>query len=226
MENISVLAALGAGFASFSTPCVLPLVPIYLAGLAGPEILEARTDRRGAQLFLHTLVFVAGFTLVFILLGAGAGLLGMAIGISIAARQMVAGIVPIVFGTLLLLSLKIPQLNFIKHFSPSQRKAPGYLRSFVTGLVFCAVIGPCAGPFLGPILGLAATSETASRGAVLLAVYSMGIGIPFLIIGAAFDAVLPFLRRLQRYSRVIYIISGIVLVVVGILILTGKIGSY
>lgn len=222
MENISTLTALLAGFASFLTPCVLPLVPIYLAGLAGPEILEVKTDKRSAHIFLHSLTFVVGFTVVFVLLGAGAGLLGFVISTNMFLIRRVASIVLIVFGSLLLASLKIPQLNFIKHMAPSQSKATGYVRSFVTGVIFSAVMVPCVGPILGSILTLAVASETASRGAMLLGIYSLGLGIPFLIIGAAFDAVLPFLRRLQRYSRIIYIISGVALLVLGILSLTGR----
>jgi len=221
MEDISALTALGAGFVSFLSPCVLPLVPIYLAGLAGPEILEVKTDKRSTHLFRHTLIFVAGFAVVFIVLGAGAGLAGFAISANMHIIRRVASILLIVFGSLLLLSQKIPGLNLIKHVSPSQSKATGYLRSFATGAVFTMVLTPCVGPILGGILTLAVASETASRGAALLGIYSLGLGIPFLIIGAAFDAVLPFLRRLQRYSRVIYIVSGVVLLVMGILSLTG-----
>lgn len=222
MEDISSLTALLAGFASFVTPCVLPLVPIYLAGLAGPDILEAGTDKKSAHIFLHSLTFVLGFAAIFVLLGAGAGLLGFAISSHIFLIRRVAGTALIVFGSLLLASLKIPQLNFVKHMAPSQSKATGYVRSFVTGVVFSAVMVPCVGPILGSILTLAIASETASEGAKLLGIYSMGIGIPFLIMGAAFDAVLPFLRRLQRYSRIIYVISGVVLLSLGILSLTGR----
>ena len=221
MEDVSILAALGAGFASFLSPYVLPLVPIYLAGLAGPEILETKTDKKNAHVFLHTLAFVGGFAMVFIILGAGAGLAGLSISANIFIIRRVAGILLIAFGGLLLATQKFPQLNFIKHFSPSQTKKTGYLRSFITGAIFTLVMTPCVGPILGGILTLAVASETASQGARLLAIYSLGLGIPFLIIGGAFDAVAPFIRRLGRYSRVIYIVSGLVLVVLGILSLTG-----
>ena len=222
MENISTLAALGAGFVSFLSPCVLPLVPIYLAGLAGPEILEAKTDKRSAHIFLHSLTFVIGFTVVFVILGAGAGLAGFAISTHISIIQRVAGILLIVFGAFLLVSQKLPQLNFLKRLAPSQSKTTGYLRSFVTGAIFTMVLTPCVGPILAGVLTLAVASETASQGAALLGVYSLGLGIPFLIIGAAFDAVLPLLKRIQHYSRVIYIISGILLIVLGILTVTGR----
>lgn len=221
MEDISFVAAFGAGFVSFLSPCVLPLVPIYLAALAGPEILKTDTDKKSAHVFLHTLAFVGGFTLVFVLLGAGAGLAGLSISANIFIIRRVASIILIVFGGLLLATQKFPQLNIIKHFSPAQTQKTGFLRSFVTGALFTLVMTPCVGPILGGILTMAVVSETASAGARLLVVYSIGLGIPFLIIGAAFDAVAPLIKKISRYSGVIYIISGCVLVVLGILSLTG-----
>jgi len=222
MENISVLAAFGAGFASFLLPCVLPLVPIYIAILAGPEILETKADKKRAHVFLHSLVFVAGFTAVFVGLGAGAGLAGFAISINFFVLKKVAGIVLIIFGALFLASQRVPQLNFQKRLTPSQSAKTGYARSFVTGAIFSMASMSCAYYILGGILMLAMASETAWRGASLLAVYSLGLGIPFLIIGAAFDSITPLLKRIRRYSTAIYIISGAVLIVVGILILTGR----
>ena len=222
MENISTLAAFVAGLLSFLSPCVLPLVPVYLASLAGPEILEAKTDKRSAHIFLHSLTFVIGFTMVFVILGAGAGLAGLAIGAHISAIQRAAGIVIIVFGALLLAAQGVPQLNFQKHLTPSQSQTTGYLRSFLTGAIFALAWTPCVSYALGSILMLAMVSETAWRGASLLAIYSLGLGVPFLIIGAAFDAVAPLLRHISRYSKVIYIASGILLIVLGILIVTGR----
>jgi cytochrome c-type biogenesis protein len=222
MENISVLAAFLAGFASFLLPCVLPLVPIYIAILAGPEILETKADKKRAHVFLHSLVFVAGFTAVFVGLGAGAGLAGFAISINFFVLKKVAGIVLIVFGALFLASQRVPQLNFQKRLTPSQSTKTGYARSFVTGTIFSMVSMSCATYILGGILMLAMASETAWRGASLLAIYSLGLGIPFLIIGAAFDFVTPLLKRIRRHSTRIYIISGAALITVGILILTNR----
>ena len=222
MENISILAALGAGLASFLSPCVLPLVPVYLASLAGPEILEAKSDKRNAHVFIHSLTFVSGFTTVFVILGAGAGLAGLAISAHIPIIQRVAGILLVVFGVLLLAAQRVPRLNFQKHLTPSQSKTTGYLRSFITGAIFAMAWTPCVSYILGGILMLAVASETAWYGASLLAIYSLGLGIPFLIIGAAFDSAMPLLRRIQRYSKVIYIISGVVLIVFGILFLTNR----
>lgn len=222
MENISAIAAFVAGLTSFLLPCVLPLAPIYLAILAGPEILEPGADKKNVRIFLHSLTFVAGFSAVFIGLGAGAGLAGLAISINFFLIKQVAGILLIVFGTLFLLSQKVPQLNFQKRLTPSQSTKTGYIRSFATGAIFSMVSMTCATYILGGILMLAAASATAWHGASLLAIYSLGLGIPFLIIGTAFDRVTPLLKRIQRHSRAVYITSGAVLIVLGILVTTGR----
>ena len=222
MENISAITAFVAGLASFLLPCVLPLAPIYLAILAGPEILEPGADKKNVRRFLHSLTFVAGFSAVFVGLGAGAGLAGLAISINFSLIKQVAGILLIVFGTLFLLSQKVPQLNFQKRLTPSQSTKTGYIRSFATGAIFSMVSMTCATYILGGILMLAAASATAWRGASLLAIYSLGLGLPFLIIGAAFDRVTPLLKRIQRHSKAVYITSGAVLIVLGILVTTGR----
>ncbi len=222
MEQVSLLVAFGAGLLSFLTPCVLPLVPVYLATVCGPEILEPGTDKKRLPLFFHSLSFVAGFTLVFTILGASVGLLGFAIGATLALTQTIAGGLLIAFGVFLLASLKIPWLNYEKRLAPSTGATTGYLRSLIIGAIFSLAWTPCVGPILGGILTLAWSSETAWQGAALLAVYSLGLGLPFLVIGAAFDSLRPLLRRIQRYSTWSYIISGLLLIAVGILILTGN----
>ena len=222
MENIPLLVALGAGLLSFLSPCVLPLVPVYLASLAGPEILEAKADKRQAHIFLHSLTFVIGFTIVFTLMGAGAGLAGFAIGAHLTLIRTISGILLIAFGAFMLVALKVPRLNFEKRLTPSQSRTTSYLRSFLTGSIFCLAWTPSVGPILGGVLTLAGSSATAWGGASLLAIYSLGLGIPFLIIGAAFDFVTPLLKRIRRHSTRIYIISGAALITVGILILTNR----
>lgn len=222
MENVSFWVALGAGFLSFVSPCVLPLVPVYIAILTGSDVLDTGADKRQARVFLHSLIFVFGFTIVFVGLGAGAGLTGLAIDVDLLTLRRAAGILLLVFGTLLLAAQRFPQLNFEKHLTLSQGRTTGYLRSFLTGAIFSMVAMSCATYILGGILMLALVSETAWHGASLLAVYSLGLGVPFLIIGAAFDKIAPLLKRIRRYSTVINIVSGALLVVVGILILTNR----
>jgi len=224
MENISLsfVFAFVAGLLSFLSPCVLPLVPVYLASLAGPEIFEAKASKRHIPIFLHSLSFVIGFTIVFTIMGASAGLAGLAIETHLSLIRNISGILLIAFGIFMLVAIKIPRLNFEKRLTPTQSRTTSYLRSFLTGGVFCLAWTPCVGPILGGILTLAGSSATAWRGASLLAIYSLGLGIPFLIIGAAFDTISPLIKRIRRYSTAIYIISGAALITVGILILTNR----
>ena len=222
MEEISFLVAFSAGLLSFLSPCVLPLVPVYLASLAGPEIFDAKATRKRMPLFLHSLSFVIGFSIVFTILGAGVGLVGFAISAHLVIIRQIAGSLLIVFGLFILAALKVPWLNFEKHLAPSQSVTTGYLRSFLTGGIFSLAWTPCVGPILGGILTLALGSETAWQGAYLLAIYSLGLGLPFLIMGIAFDSITPLLKRIRRYSTAIYIISGLLLIAVGILILTNR----
>jgi len=222
MEHVSLLVAFGAGLLSFLSPCVLPLVPVYLGTVCGPEILEPGADRKRLPLFFHSLSFVVGFSLVFIILGASVGLLGFTLNFNMALTQAIAGGLLIAFGLFMLASLKIPWLNYEKRLAPSVGTTTSYLRSLIIGAIFSLAWTPCVGPILGGILTLAWSSETAWQGAALLAVYSLGLGIPFLIIGAAFDSIRPLLRRIHRYSTWSYIISGLLLIAIGILILTGN----
>ena len=222
MENISLLVAFGAGLLSFLSPCVLPLVPVYLASLVGPDMFMGEAHKKRTPLFFHSLSFVTGFTMVFIIMGIGAGLAGFAIGSHLAIVRQIAGSLLIFFGLFMLASLKIPWLNYEKCLSPSRGTTTGYLRSLLIGAIFSLAWTPCVGPILGGILALAWSSETAWHGAYLLAVYSLGLGIPFLVIGATFGSIAPLLKRIHRYSTAIYIFSGALLMAVGILILTNK----
>jgi cytochrome c-type biogenesis protein len=222
MEQVSLLVAFGAGLLSFLSPCVLPLVPVYLGTVCGPEILEPGAQRKRLPVFFHSLSFVVGFSLVFIILGASVGLLGFSFGVNTTLTRYIAGGLLIAFGLFLLAALKVPWLNYERRLAPSVGTTTSYLRSLIIGAVFSLAWTPCIGPVLGGILTLAWSSETAGQGAYLLAIYSLGLGLPFLIIGAAFDSIRPLLRRIHRYSTWSYIISGLLLIAIGILILTGN----
>ena len=222
IEDISLWTAFSGGLLSFGSPCVLPLVPVYLASLAGPEILEPKADRRRLPLFFHSLSFVIGFSLIFVLMGALVGLGGIIINPNSPLIQRVSGGLLIAFGLIMLAALKVPWLNYEKRLNPSMGNATGYVRSFLIGAVFPVAWIPCTSWVLGGILLLAATSQTAWQGAYLLAIYSVGFGLPFLAIGAAFDYVAPLLKKVNRYSGWLYVIAGFLLIAVGILILTNN----
>lgn len=221
MDNVSLLFAFTAGLASFLSPCVIPLVPTYFASLYGPELMNAGAARSRVTLFLHSLSFVIGFSLLFSALGAIAGITGYAVSPNTALLNNIAGSLLIAFGVYMLVALKVPRLNYEKHLKISLSKTTGYLRSFFIGAVFSISWTACVGPILAGIFALALAKATAWQGAYLLATYSLGLGLPFLVIGAAFDSLTPLLRRINRYSRYIYIASSLLLIAMGILILTG-----
>jgi cytochrome c-type biogenesis protein len=226
IEDVSLLVASGiafaAGLAGFLSPCVLPLAPVYLASLAGPEIFDTTVKRKRLPIFLHSLSFVIGFTVIFSLWGAGVGLIGSAFLAYTAVIRQVVGSLLIVFGLVMLAALKVPWLNYERRLKPSLGTTSGYLRSFFTGSIFCFAWTPCLGWQITGILSLAGSSGTVLRGTYLLAIYSLGLGLPFLAMGIAFDFMTPLLKNIQRYSSWIYIVSGLLLITVGILILTNK----
>jgi cytochrome c-type biogenesis protein len=225
MEDVSLAVAFGAGLLSFFTPCVLPLVPVYLASVCGPEILETEATKNRFAVFFNSLSFVVGFTIIFVILGAAAGLAGFAIG-SHSLIVKIAGGLLIAFGIFLLASAKLPWLNYERRLAPRLGATSGYLRSMLIGALFSLAWTPCIGPVLGGILTLAWSSETIWQGAYLLAIYSLGLGLPFLVIGVAFDFFRPLLRRLHRYSTWSYLIGGALLIVVGILTLTNTLNWF
>jgi cytochrome c-type biogenesis protein len=222
IEEISFSIAFGAGLLSFLSPCVLPLVPVYLGIIGGAQIYQNKATGVRMPLFFHSLSFVIGFSLVFIFLGVLAGLTG--VYVDPVLLNKIAGSLLIFFGLFILAAYKVPWLNYEKRLNPSLGTKTGYFRSCLVGAAFSLGWTACVGPILGSILTLAAVKATAWQGAYLLAVYSLGLGIPFLIIGAAFSSILPLLKRINQYSGIIHIASSILLIAIGILILTGKIG--
>ena len=214
--------AFGAGVLSFLSPCVLPLVPAYLANLAGITAIDSNTRTSYLPALFHSLSFVLGFSLIFIGLGASVGLIGTTITAhSILLRQIGGGVI-IAFGIFLIAAYKLPWLNYEKRISSSVGSNPSYFRSIMIGAVFALGWTPCIGPILGAILALAWTSQTVGQGALLLAVYSLGLGIPFIIIGLAWGAIMPLWKGISRHLGTISIVSGVLLIIVGVLMVTGN----
>ena len=226
MEEVSVLVAFSAGLLSFLSPCVLPLVPVYLASLVGPEIFDDKATRKRMPIFLHSLIFVLGFSIVFSLWGAGAGLIGSTLLAHSAVIHKVVGGLLIFFGLFMLAALKVSWLNYESRLTPSLGTTSGYLRSFLTGSIFCFAWTPCLSWQITGILSLAGSSGTVWRGTYLLVIYSLGLGLPFLVMGIAFDSIAPLLKRIYRYSTAIYLVSGLLLITVGILILLNKLAWF
>ena len=221
MDHIPFIAAFGAGLASFLSPCVLPLVPVFLTSLAGPEALVEKEFQR-SRTFFSSLSFVLGFGIIFTLAGALAGLAGISLSPNSLTVRLISGTVMTILGLLMLLALKIPALNMEARVNLRLGKTSGHIRAALIGGSFALAWTPCLSPILGGILMLALNSATAWKGALLLAVYSIGMGLPFLVIGLAFSALHPWLKRLNKYSQYIYIASGLILLSFGILILAGK----
>ncbi len=220
--NVNLGVAFTAGLLSFISPCVLPMVPVYLASLTGSEIFEPG-NRRRLQIFFHSASFVIGLIIVFTLIGAGFGLTGFALNENPTLLRLISGSLLLLLGLFLVLSQWLPFLNYEKRLKPATGRTTGFIRSFLIGVLFTLAWTPCVGPILGAILVLAMNSSTASNGAVLLAVYGVGMGMPFLIVGAIFDTVRPFLKQINKYSLIIYVVSGVLLIAMGILVLLNKI---
>jgi len=217
--TLGIVVAFVAGVLSFLSPCVLPLVPSYIGFLTGMTLPEIGTRRRAA--LLHALLFVLGFSLVFILLGATATALGRALGYYQVWLQRAGGVLIILFGLLCLGVLSARPLLSEHRMQPEQ-KPLGYLGSAVVGMAFAAGWTPCIGPVLGGILGLAATSADVTRGMLLLAVYSAGLALPFLLAAIAVESFLGWFQRFRRFLPWVMRLSGVLLILVGGLLVTGQ----
>lgn len=224
--GVSVLLAFAAGFVSFLSPCVLPLVPVYLANMAGAVPVKNNTEGRFSSLFPHALLFVVGFTIIFVLLGALVGLLGAQIRPQINLVSRISGVFVIIFGLQMMGIFRLPFLN--RTFKPDINPAAkfGYIRSFLLGIGFAIGWTPCIGPTLGAILSLGVNSGQVADSTWLLFIYSVGLGIPFLAAGAAIGYVTKLLKGAKRYMRAIEIFSGALLVLAGFLLATGTLTRF
>jgi cytochrome c-type biogenesis protein len=216
---LGIAVAFAAGLLSFLSPCVLPLVPSYIGFLTGMTASEM-SDRRRTALF-HGLCFVAGFSLVFILLGASATALGRALNYYQIWLQRLGGLLIIAFGLVCLGVIKVDFLTQERRVH-LEHKPVGYLGSALVGMAFGAGWTPCIGPVLGGILGLAATSGELSRGMLLLAFYSAGLAVPFLIAAVALESFLGWFQGFRRYLPWVMRVSGVLLIFVGLLLVSGE----
>ena len=217
-ENVSLAIAFAAGILSFASPCVLPLVPVYITHLAGSSVGAGGSPTRLTG-FLHALSFVLGFSVIFILLGASVGLVGSLVSEHMSLLRKVAGGVLIVLGLHMSGLVSIPFL-YRERRAAYNGRAPAYVRSFLIGSAFSIGWTPCVGPVLGAILALAWSSHTVLKGTYLLGSYSLGLGVPFLAAGLAVGTVSHYLSRLNRYLRAVELVSAALLIVIGVLIFT------
>ncbi|HMU28716.1 MAG: sulfite exporter TauE/SafE family protein [Nitrospira sp.] len=221
VQSISLVAAFSAGLLSFVSPCVLPLVPSYISYITGLSI-EQLTDvsersRFRKAIILNSLLFIAGFSTVFVAFGASASLLGQVLITYQEHLRRFGGIVVIVFGLYL---LGILNLNFLKmeHRYQFRNRPAGFLGSFLIGIAFAAGWTPCVGPVLGTILLYASTTESMFSGVVLLTFYSLGLALPLFLTALGVDRFLSYFKEVRSYLWGVSTVSGVLLIVVGVMI--------
>lgn len=217
MNNVSLIAAFGAGLVSFLAPCVLPIIPGFLSYLGGSTVADAEVNRK--EVFLNSLFFVLGFSFVFALLGVllNTILATVAYGAQIWLSR-VGGALIIFFGLYLIGLIRIPFLEREHKFAVKTKFSSRYITSFLFGLAFAAGWTPCVGPALGLILGLA-TSQPGSAFVLLLS-YALGLGIPFLLVGLFVGPAQKVIRRYGNALHYVTIVFGILLTILGVLVFT------
>lgn len=224
-SEISYLAAAGGGIASFLSPCVLPLVPAYLCLVAGTSLDELSNEEERQsntlKVFTMALIFVLGFSTVFILLGAGASYVNRLLIQHLDILAKIAGVVIVLFGIHMMGIIRIPILYREARFN-SIAKPQGWLGAYVIGLAFGFGWTPCIGPILGSILAIAASDSSLEFGVGLLAVYALGLGVPFLLAALAINPFMRFMKNFRKYFRALEIGTGAILTATGILIFTGQ----
>lgn len=222
-ENISYAVAFAAGFLTFLSPCLLPIIPSFIAYITGISLSDMNDPvGKGAakrKAMIHSALFIAGFSLIFILLGLTATFIGKALFHYQKFIQIGGGALIILFGLYL---IGILRLDFLGKEMKIRFKSEGasYFGSFLIGVTFAAAWTPCAGPILGSILLLAGTKTSALEGAKLLSAYSLGIALPFFLTALLINTFVAHLNKLKKFISVVNIISGIFLVIVGVLIMT------
>lgn len=220
-----LLIALGWGIVSFVSPCILPLIPSYVSyitGISYDELVDREARRRNIALTLrHALMFVLGFTIIFVLLGATASLVGQVLTEYLGAIRTAGGALMVILGLFVTGLIKIPFLERDTKLHLKNRPA-GYIGTLIVGIIFAAGWTPCTGPFLGAALLQAAQAETLGTGMALLTFYSLGIGVPFILSAVAISAFLSTFSRLRNHLQTIRVVSGIILMIMGLLLITDK----
>ncbi|MGD1836169.1 MAG: cytochrome c biogenesis CcdA family protein [Nitrososphaeraceae archaeon] len=239
MAEINILVAFLAGLGSFFSPCILPILPAFISYLSGTTLNEIRNLKNNVtntqnssgslyikksirlNIFLNTIYFVLGFSLVFSVLGVILNSVLVTVGDSFQnTLQIIGGLVIVGFGLFLIISLKINNLNFEKKVIKLPKFKTSYITSFIFGTAFAAGWTPCVGPILGSTFALAATSPSIAYNSLLA--YSLGLGIPFLISGAFLSKASGIIRKMTKYLKYFNVIMGSMLIILGILVFTNQ----
>ena len=224
-SELSILMAFLAGLLSFVSPCVLPLVPSFVTYITGLTFEDITSDKDRARIrkitIANSLAFIGGFTTIFVLFGASATFIGQAFLQYQDIIQKVGGILIILFGLYIMGVLKLDFLTKEKKIH-IENKPAGYFGSYIVGMAFAAGWTPCVGPILGTILLYASTTGSIGKGMGLLAIYSLGLGLPLFISALAINSFISTFKVIAGYMRWITIISGIFLILIGIMIFTNS----
>lgn len=225
---LALLVALGSGVVSFLAPCTVPLLPAYVGVLSGSAAGVPPEDQP-ARLVRGSVLYVLGFSAVFVSLGALAGGAGSRIREAGGPVQRLGGALVVVLALLLLADSRLGLLSRLSLSAEGARarlaRSPSWAAPLLLGVVFGTAFTPCVGPFLGSVLAFAATSGGATTGAALLTAYALGLGVPFVLAGLALAASPGLARRLSRASRVVSLVGGVVLLALGVALLTGTYGD-
>jgi cytochrome c-type biogenesis protein len=226
--NVTLPVAFLAGLLSFLSPCVLPLIPGYISFISGASLQELAAaddiNKVRSRVIINSLMFVLGFTVVFVLLGASATAISKMLLRYLKPLSIAAGVVIVIFGLHTMGIIRIPFLYMEKRFQ-SNSKPAGLFGSFIIGLAFAFGWTPCIGPILAGILAVAASGRTIMNGIILLLVYSLGLGVPFMITAWSITLFFRVFDRIKKYMGVIEWISGALLVIIGALMITGGLGK-
>lgn len=219
-NNVSIIISFFAGIATFISPCLLPMIPLYISYITGSSIenLTVNEKREPLRMLPPALFFVLGFTVIFVILGASATYLGNLLIQKQEILRYVGGAIVIIFGLHITGLIKIKSLYKEKKIRV-KNKFSGYFGAFIMGFVFAIGWTPCVGPILASILVMASTEKTVLKGIILLFCYSIGLGVPFILTSLLINTMVKFLKKIQKFYRRIELCSGIILIIAGIFII-------
>lgn len=224
MESVGLFTAFLFGVLSFLSPCVLPLVPGYISFISGLSFEELENEKKFLfKTFLSSVFFVLGFSVVFVSLGASATAVGKFLSDNMNVISKVAGVIIVLFGLHMTGIFKIKFLNYEAKLK-TQGKPLGLIGAFIIGFAFAFGWTPCIGPVLATILVLASQQETVKQGILLLSVYSLGLGIPFILTSLSINLFFKWFSKIRKHLNVVEIVSGVILILLGILIFTNSLG--
>jgi cytochrome c-type biogenesis protein len=223
-QTVSYPAAFFAGLLSFFSPCVFPLIPAYFTFITGfslEELTEGRNADIRKKVFLSTVFFVLGFSLVFISMGASASYLG---GLMVTYKnwiRIIGGVLIIILGIHLTGVIRIRSLDFEKRIT-IEKKPLHFLGTLIIGMAFGAGWSPCIGPLLGSILIIAGSQGTVRHGVVLLGIYSAGLALPFILVSIFINFLLRFIGKASKVLKYVHVVAGLVLIILGLILVSNK----